>query len=298
MHVYKTFTQEELDRQYNVRAGIPETQSIFARWTEDSAATRARLAGSLTEDLKYGMDDAQGIDLFACTKAGQPLVVFIHGGYWQSLDKSYFSYLADAYVERDLNFAALNYRLAPGATMDEIVEDCRQAMACLYRKAASLGFDRDEIFVTGSSAGGHLTAEMAATDWTARGLPADLIKAGCALSGLYDLEPIRLCYLNKVIGMDAAMAERNSPVHHVPTAGPHLLLSYGGAETDEFDCQQSDFAAAWRRAGLSCTILDQVDGHHFDMVDRLGDPKAELFQAVLSMIATAQSERAESVAAG
>ncbi|ARC38887.1 alpha/beta hydrolase (plasmid) [Paracoccus yeei] len=291
MAVYKNFSQEELDLQYNVRAGIPETENIFARWLETSEATKARFANSLSPDLRYGKDSAQTIDLFSCGKPGRPLVVFIHGGYWQSLDKKYFSYLADAYLAEDLNFAAINYRLAPDATMDAIVEDCRQAIGFLQSEAGTLGFDSDQIYLTGSSAGGHLVAEMAATDWRDRGLPGDVIKAGCALSGLYDLEPIRLCYLNKVLGMDAEMARRNSPVHNVPQSGPPLLLSYGGAETNEFDCQQSDFARAWKARGLDCTILPQSDGHHFDMVDRLGDPDAELFRAVLSLIETVQADR-------
>jgi arylformamidase len=295
MTVYKNFSQKELDLQYNVRARIPETESIFARWLDTSEATRARFADVLTLDLRYGEDGAQTIDVFSCGKTDRPLVVFIHGGYWQSLDKKYFSYIADAYLAEDLNFAAINYRLAPNASMDAIVEDCRQATACLYREAGNLGFDPEQIYLTGSSAGGHLVAEMAATDWSARGLPGDIIKAGCALSGLYDLEPIRLCYLNKVLGMDAEMARRNSPVHKVPQNGPPLLLSYGGAETNEFDCQQSDFADAWKAQGLDCTVLAQSDGHHFDMVDRLGDPDAELFRAVLSLIDAARERRSAAV---
>lgn len=295
MKIYKDYTQEELDLQYNVRAGIPETEEIFARWQNDSAATRRRLADRLREDLRYGDDPAQGIDFFAAAKSGQPLVVFIHGGYWQSLDKAHFSYLAEAYVDNGLNFATIDYRLTPSVSMDEIVEDCRQAIAYLARHAVDLGFDLDRFFITGSSAGGHLVAAMASTDWSLRGLPADLITGGCALSGLYDLEPIRLCYLNKVIGMDQAMAHRCSPTRHVPSNAPPLLLSYGGAETQEFDNQQEDFAAAWRAQGNDCTIMPQSDGHHFDMVDRLGDNSTALFKAVHEMVESTPSRIPSSV---
>ncbi len=283
MRVYKNYNQEELDRQYNVRAGIPETQDIFERWRTTSASTRAQYASALTEDIKYGDAGQQAIDYFSVSMPGQPLIAFIHGGYWQSLDKAHFSYLAEAYIKVGLNFAAIDYRLAPSVTMDDIVEDCTQAVAFLARHAGDLGFDPKRLVLTGSSAGGHLVAQMVSTDWTAHDLPDSTIKAGCALSGLYDLEPIRLCYLNKVIGMDKDMARRNSPVHNVPRKAPPLVLSYGGAETSEFECQQTDYAQAWRSNGLACSILQQADGHHFDMVDRLGDSSAELFSAVCSL---------------
>lgn len=284
MKVYKDFSQSELDRQYNVRAGIPDTREIFRRWEADSRDVRQRFKSQLKEDIKYGADPAQGVDVFSAAAPGRPLVVFIHGGYWQSLDKSYFSYLADAYLLDEFNFAAVNYRLAPGATMDEIVEDCRKSISFLWRNADDLKFDKDRIFVTGSSAGGHLVAEMLSTDWSARALPSDLIKGGCALSGLYDLEPIRLCYLNEAIKLDAEMASRNSPINHVPQHAPPLLLAFGGDETEEFDRQQSDYARAWRAKGLQCRVVEQSDGHHFDMVDRLGDRKTSLYQAVKNLI--------------
>ena len=281
--VYKNFDQEALDLQYNVRAGIPDFESIFQRWRETSRSAVDNLKDRAHIDLKYGDDEAQSIDLFLTHESGRPLIVFIHGGYWQSLDKSYFNYLAETFVEDGFNFATLNYRLAPTVTMDEIVSDCREAIAWLGRHADRFGFDLGKIIVTGSSAGGHLTAMMLATDWSQYGLPGDLIAGGCALSGLYDLEPIRLCYLNGAIKLDAETARRNSPVRNVPQKAPPLILSFGGDETSEFSAQQTDLASLWQGQNLRCGIVHQDDGHHFDMVDRLGDRNSEIYKAVISL---------------
>lgn len=281
--VYKDFDQEALDLQYNVRAGIPDFESIFQRWRDTSRSAVDNLKDRAHIDLKYGDGVGQSIDLFLTIERGRPLIVFIHGGYWQSLDKSYFNYLAETFVEDGFNFATLNYRLAPTVTMDEIVSDCRDALAWLGRNADRFGFDLGKIIVTGSSAGGHLTAMMLATNWSQHGLPADLIAGGCALSGLYDLEPIRLCYLNDVIRLDAETARRNSPVHHVPHNAPPLILSFGGDETSEFLAQQTDLASLWRGKNLRCSVVDQNDGHHFDMVDRIGDRNSDIYKAIISL---------------
>lgn len=282
--IYRDLSQEALDAQYNIRAQIPDHPEISKRWVSDSARVRAALGPRALIDIPFAAEPLQKLDLFLTDKPGAPLLVFIHGGYWRAQDKSEFSYVAEAYVARGINVAVVNYRLAPRVTMDEIVSDVRAAIAHLYNHAAEHGCDANRIFVSGSSAGGHLTAMALSTDWQKLGLPADAVKGGCALSGLYDLEPIRLCYLNKEIGLDQATALRNSPILHLPASAPPLILSVGGIESAEFHRQQTDFADAWRGAGLACTHVDQDGGHHFDMIDRLSDPRTELWRALNAMI--------------
>jgi arylformamidase len=128
-----------------------------------------------------------------------------------------------------------------------------------------------------------------ATDWAAVGLDRDPVRGACSISGLYDLEPIRLCYLNDVLGLDPAAAERNSPQRHLPPRSPPLILSVGTGETDEFLRQQADFAQAWRAAGLPLTIVDQPGDHHFEVVSRLGQPKSSLHQSMMRQIWSASS---------
>lgn len=282
MPVYRSFDQEALDQQYNVRAGIPDHLDIFSRWARTGEAFRR--ATSFREDIAYGSDTKQTYDLFPATSPGRPVLVFIHGGYWQSLDKSDFSSLAGLYQANDINFVVVNYRLAPDVRMGDIVEDNRQAVLHLYRNAASLGLDRDAIFVCGSSAGGHLSAALAGTDWTDYDAPADLIKGACAISGLYDLEPIRLCYLNKAVQLDQSEVTRFSPIHHLPKAPLPYILSVGGDESDEFHRLQAQFQTLLDDHGLDVRIVRQRDGHHFDAVDRVGEAGNDLSNAILEMI--------------
>ena len=126
-------------------------------------------------------------------------------------------------------------------------------------------------------------------DWSAFGLDRHPVCGGCAISGLYDLEPIRLCYLNDVLAMDASVAERNSPLRHLPKQAPPLILSVGTGETPEFLRQQESFAAAWRAAGLTLEIADQPGDHHFAIMDRLGEPQSLLHRAVMRQISSGRA---------
>lgn len=285
MSVYRNLNQECLDKQYNVRGGIPGYQAIFDRWAMESRGFRA--THPVREDLAYGDDPKQALDFFPAASRGRPVLVFIHGGYWQSLDKSDFSYVAAPYLQHDINVAVVNYRLAPDVPMAAIVRDNQQALAWLYRQAEALGFDGHRIFVSGHSAGGHLTATMAGTRWEQFGVPADLVKGGCAISGLYDLEPIRLCYLNQVVRLTPADVATYSPVYHLPTTRLPMILTVGGDESEEYHRLQAQYAGLLREQGNKAEVVVQARGHHFDAVDYLGDAEGELAAAVLRMIAAA-----------
>jgi len=284
MALYRNYDRAGLDAQYFLRGRVPEHPEYFRRWAEDSAAVRRARPCRL--DISY---DSERLDLFPAERPAAPCLLFIHGGYWQALDKSDFSFLAPAFQDAGVALAVVNYTLAPKAGMDEIVRQNRAAVAWLYRNARAYGVDPERIHVAGHSAGGHLTAMMLATDWAAFGLDRNPVRGACAISGLYDLEPIRLCYLNDVLGLDAATAERNSPLRHLPKQSPPLILSVGTGETDEFLRQQADFAAAWRKAGLPLEIADQPGDHHFEIVNRLGQLTSPLHQAVMRQISSSSS---------
>jgi arylformamidase len=279
MALYRDYDRAGLDAQYFLRARVPEHPEYFRRWAEDSAAVRRTRPCQL--DIPY---DGERLDLFPAERRPAPCLLFIHGGYWQALDKSDFSFLVPAFQDAGVAVAVVNYTLAPKAGMDEIVRQNRAAVAWLQRNAREYGLDPARIHVAGHSAGGHLTAMVLATDWSAFGLDRDPVRGACAISGLYDLEPIRLCYLNDVLGLDAIGAERNSPIHHLPKQSPPLILSVGTGETDEFLRQQEAFAAAWRAAGLALEVADQSGNHHFAVVERLGESQGPLHRAVMRQI--------------
>ncbi|HEX4985851.1 MAG TPA: alpha/beta hydrolase [Burkholderiales bacterium] len=282
--VYRGMTKEQLDAQYNIRAMIPDHPEIFKSWAARSERARDAMKDRSRLDLGYGTDPAQTLDLFLAGEAGAPLLIFIHGGYWRAQDKSEFSYVAEPYVAAGICVAVVNYRLAPRVAIDDIVSDIRQSIIWLYGSAAGHGYDRNHIFVSGTSAGGHLTVSALATPWPEHGLPADVLKGGCALSGLYDLEPIRLCYINREIGMSEETMKRQSVIDHLPAQAPPLILSTGGDESAEFKRHQRELAEAWRQAGLSCTVIDQPDGHHFDIIERFIEMDGLLGQSVLALV--------------
>ncbi len=256
-----------LDANYNLRAAVPEHPTYFARYEASSAAFRERWPGRL--DLAYGDNPRQAIDLFLPGAAGTPppVLVFIHGGYWQSFDRKAFSFVAEHLVGAGAAVALIGYDLAPAVDMDAIVGEIRQGLAWLYRHGAEQGFDPARLFLAGHSAGGHLATMALATDWHAGWrLPADLIKGVCAISGVFDLEPIRRCYLNDVLALDAEQARRNSPIHLEPGAACPVTVTFGERETPAFHEQSRAYAAKLVDAGLTCDLLAQPDLDHFGII--------------------------------
>jgi arylformamidase len=274
-----------LDADYNLRAAVPEHLAYFARYERESAALRARWPGEL--DLAYGPTPRQAIDLFLPRTPGAPILAFIHGGYWQSRDRKDFSFVAGPLLERGAAVALLGYDLAPEVPMDAIVAEVRAGLAWLYRHAPAYGCDPARLHVAGHSAGGHLAAMALATDWPTSGLPEDLIKGVCALSGVFDLEPIRRCYLNEVVGLDQGEARRNSPLHLSLHGRCPVIVAVGELETKAFHEQSRAFSARLRREGWPCQLLVQPGVDHFGIVMSMADPDAPLVHALARQIGLA-----------
>lgn len=283
--------RETLDRLYNNRAAVPTHAQDMERWTASSAETRRRLACRL--DLSYGAHPREVFDLFTVPQPNRPLVVFIHGGYWQALDKSSFSFIAEGFAAeaagQTANVAVLGYPLAPEADMDRIVAAIRRALVWLWREAPPLGFDPDRIYVTGHSAGGHLAAMAGLTDWAALdgAAPADLVKGGLSVSGLYDLLPIRRCYLNDRLGMTDVTAVRNSPQMILPQWRGSLMplvCAVGSDETAAYHDQQHDYVTACAERGARVTGITAPQRHHFNIVDELAQPGSAIQSALTAMM--------------
>ena len=177
--------------------------------------------------------------------------------------------------------------LVPSIDLDELVRQCRAAIAWIHRHAREWGGDPDRITVSGHSAGGHLVAMLLATDWSAFGAPGDVVKAGCAISGLYDLEPIRLCYLNEVLKLTPEIARRHSPVHLAPARPTPLVLALGGAEGAEYHRQTDDLMSAWRPRGVPIEVMDLPGHDHFSIVAELQSPFSPLARAIQSQMGLA-----------
>jgi arylformamidase len=278
-----TFTPEFCEREYNARAAIPEHPQIFARWAEQSAATR-RLRACLL-DLAYGETSGERLDLFPARSDGAPLLVFIHGGYWRSLDKSDFSWVAPAFVNHGVSVALLNYGLAPKTPMEEIVRQMLRAHAWLYRNADRLGFDPDRIYTSGHSAGAHLTAMMMAALWPAYAadLPASLVKGGLAVSGIYDLEPLLPAqFLRDDLQLTAKRARMLSPVRMPPATDRPLYTAVGALESSEFRRQNALIGKAWPKNFVRDVPMRAL--HHLSVIEEIANPASPLFDAALELL--------------
>lgn len=258
-----------LETQYNARAAVPEHVQIQADWKRRSEAMRAQRRCTL--DLAYGDGERQKIDLYPADAPNAPLHMYVHGGYWQRGERRDNHFVAEGLGDHGVNVALVGYDLCPAVSIEEVVSQVRAALAWLWRRADSLGFDADRIQVSGHSAGGHLTAMLMATHWPDQGadLPADLIHSGIAISGLYTLEPLRHTSINEAVAMDAETARRLSPALLPRAASAALTLAVGGLESAEFHRQADTLAGRWRGSGGELSVLEVPDTNHFTIVESL-----------------------------
>jgi acetyl esterase/lipase len=272
---YRGMDRAQLDAAYNNGAAVANVDAIRADWDARSMRVRQGRHGHL--DLAYGTAPRQRLDLFLADRPRAPTLMFIHGGYWQMNDKERFAFVAEGPLARGINVAVVEYTLAPEARMDLIVEEIGGSIAWLSKHLGDHGADPARIYVSGHSAGGHLTA-------MAMNLAA--VKGGLAISGLFDLEPIRLNYLNDKLGLDPAEAHRNSPMFHFPPTSAPLVVAYGTAELPELCRQSIDYAKAWTERGLPGRLLPVAGADHFSILESLSEADGALTRALVEMAAS------------
>jgi arylformamidase len=272
-----------IEREYNVRASIPDHPQIFARWAERAATTR-RLRACLI-DLPFGDTPGERLDLFPTRNDAAPLLVYIHGGYWRSLDKSDFSWLAPPFVQHGVAVALTNYGLAPRTPLEEIVRQQLKALAWLYRNADRLGFHPDRMVVCGHSAGAHLTAMLMVALWDvyADDLPRTLVKGGLAISGLYDLAPlVNAPFIRADLQLNQQRARTLSPLYLPPATAAPLITAVGALESSEFRRQTMAIGQAWKSVFVREVPVPGL--HHLNVIDELGDAASPLFDAALQLV--------------
>jgi acetyl esterase/lipase len=269
--LYRGMDRRTLDAAYNNTAAVGEARRdrYVAGWSARSDALRKTWGGRI--DLRYGDGERERLDVFSCGRRGAPTVVYIHGGYWQFNDKEPYAFVGESLLPAGFNLALVEYTLAPEARMDRIVDEIGRAVAWIIENAGELDGDPDRVLVTGHSAGGHLTA-VAMSD--------SRVAGGVAISGIYDLEPIRLNYLNDKLGLDPEEAERNSPLLRLPTRAGPLVVTVGLDELPELVRQSEEYAAAWRERGLSGRYLPLAGHEHFSILEEMARPGGAIFAAI------------------
>ncbi len=272
--IYRGMDRQALDAAYNNGDAVADSAQWIARWRETSAAVRAKPEARL--DLPYGPRPRQRLDFFPTGIANAPLFVFIHGGYWQRHEKETFAFVAEGPRGRGINVALPGYTLAPEASLTEIVAEIRLALDFLTAQARELGFDAARIVVGGWSAGGHLTASVADHPSVHGGLP---------ISGIFDLEPIALTYLNEKLQLSTGEIASLSPLRNLSASLPPLSLAVGGAELPELRRQSKEYAAAARASGVAVEFNEIADHHHFSILDELARSDGALTRALEKLIA-------------
>ncbi|MBN8939953.1 MAG: alpha/beta hydrolase [Rhizobiales bacterium] len=271
-------TSPDLETEYNNRARVPDHPVVMQGWARDAAAYRDASPAAVL-DQSYGAGERHRYDLFpaASPRAGAPILLFIHGGYWQALDKSWFSHMARGANDHGLDVAVMSYDLCPAVTIAEIVA---QAIACARALHARTG---RRILPFGHSAGGHLAACLAATDWAGLGEPADLIAAALPISGLFHLAPLVPTSINKALGLDAAEAARLSPLTWTPPRGLRVTAVVGGNEAPEYLRQSRGLVECWGVLGARTRMIEVPGANHFTVVLPFADPASELTGELVSL---------------
>jgi arylformamidase len=265
--VWRGMTREECDVAYNNAGAVANSAETVAGWRERSARFRAEHNDML--DLQYGERPRNRVDVFHCGRSDAPLFAFIHGGYWQRNDKETFACMAEGPLAAGFDVAMIGYTLAPDVSLTEIVAEIKAAVRFLRGR-----FTNPRLILGGWSAGGHLTA-------TAMGMSE--VDAGFAVSGIFDVEPCRLNYVNDKLNLTAAEAQAMSPIHHLPVTSGPFAIAYGTAELPELQRQSQDYWRAWQGARHAGVLLPRAGHDHFSILEELAAPGGALVAALSAL---------------
>ncbi|MGD9867323.1 MAG: alpha/beta hydrolase [Hyphomicrobiales bacterium] len=267
--IYRGMNRAALDAAYNNGLAVKDSPEWLERWQALSAKARSRSDAKL--DIAYGTQARQKLDLFPSGRDGSPLFVFIHGGYWQRNDKEMFSFVSEGLAPLGIDTAVVGYTLAPEATLTQIVAEMRSALSFLEGHGEDLGYDGSRICVGGWSAGGHLTAMV--SDHPA-------VRAAFPISGIFELEPMALCYINDKLRLTQKEVETLSPARLLPRDQAPMRMFAGGNELPELVRQSRDYAAALEPLGGDVRLEIVAGRHHYSILDELREPGGLIASAI------------------
>lgn len=274
---------EELDRQYNARASVPDWQVYLQAYQDGSRQARNTL--TCDTGVPYGPHLDETLDVFPGARPDSPVFMFIHGGYWRALSKDDSSFMAPALHQAGATVVVVNYALAPAVSLEVIVQQCRRALAWVYRHIQGYNGNPSRIHVCGHSAGGHLAGMLLAPGWHELfGVPHTVVHSVSSISGLFDLRPLVHTHINEWLGLDAHSARTFSPLFLRPVAPCPAVLAWGALESAEFRRQSRLYANALRNADAPVTLLEVPGTNHFSVLQQLCLPEAALSQAVYQVM--------------
>jgi arylformamidase len=274
--IYRGMDRATLDAAYNNSVAVVDSAQRLADWQRRSVVMRAMPGARL--DIAYGNRERTRLDYLPADASGVPLFVFIHGGYWQRNSKDIFAFVAEGPLAHGINVAMLGYTLAPEARLSDIVMEIRDALAFLDSNAAQFGFCREAVFVGGWSAGGHLAA---------LGALQSNVQGAIAVSGIFDLEPIALTYINDKLRLDRTEIETLSPMRLFHEGMAPLRLVVGGDELSELQRQSRSFAALAAARAMPVTLRTLPGHHHFSILEELAKPDGAVTEELVGLMSQA-----------
>lgn len=284
-HVWMNMDQLELDAAYDQSFYAPMLRQIIKRYASTSNETRARLGAP--KHVSYGPTTVEGLDIFTTKKPNAPIFVFIHGGAWRAGEAKNYAFPAEMFVNAGAHYVALDFVnvIAAKGDIAAMADQVRRAIVWVHKNASSFGGDANRLYIGGHSSGGHLCGVALTTDWQKDyGAPADMIKGGLCMSGMYDLKPVRLSARSHYIKFTDAMEASMSSQRHIANLHAPVICTYGSNETPEFQRQNRDFAAAAKAAGKPVELIEAANYNHFEMCESLGNPYGPNGRAALRMM--------------
>jgi arylformamidase len=288
--VFMDYDQVELDAAYDQSFYAPLAEQIWQRLAAVSEATRGRLGQPLRRS--YGATAVEQLDIFRARRPNAPILVFIHGGAWLGGEAKNFAFPAEMFVNAGAHYVALDFIPIKdaGGDLRVMAEQVRRGVAWVYQNAESFGGDRDRLYLGGHSSGGHLCGIALVTDWAKDfGLPADAVKGGLCMSGMYDLKPVRLSKRSSYVKFTDEIEQTMSSQRHLDLLRTPIVVTYGTNETPEFQRQSRDFATAVKAADKPAELVEAVSFNHIEMVESLGNPYGPNGRAALSLMKLASA---------
>jgi arylformamidase len=286
--VFMNYDQIELDAAYNNSTYEPLMGQVSQRINSISDAVRARLGEP--RRAAYGPSAIERLDIYAARRANAPIFVFIHGGTWRTGSARRAAFAAEMFVDRGAHYVALDFTnvLEVGGDLRVMADQVRHGIAWVYKNAENFGGDANRLYIGGHSSGGHLCGVALVTDWQEFGLPADTVKGGICMSGMYDLRPVRLSWRSSYVKFDDAMEHAMSSIRHFDKLTAAVTVTHGTFETPEFQRQGRDFAAALKAAGKTVTAI-AAPYAHIESEESLANPYGMNGRAAIEMMGLARA---------
>lgn len=274
----------DLDTLYDQAKWAANMQEVIGRYGLLSDATRAAIGEPLR--LSYGPADVERLDLYKARQNGAPIAVFVHGGGWRGGSAREYAFPAEMLVKAGIHFVTLDFSsvVAANGSLAVLVDQVRRALQFVFQNCADMGGDPKRIYLAGHSSGAHLAGMALSTDWASRGAPAEPIKAGLLVSGIYDLGPVRQTSRSAYVSIDDAAERDLSPIHQVERLRAPVLLAVGSTESPAFQQQAQAYADAATRSGKRMTLVRAESYNHFEILETLGNPYGLLGRHLLELI--------------